>query len=232
MNTNLMKALLDLGDTFEEAYPDRAEQTLPNFLAWTRLIQSADQSMDTLKDPEHTYYAEEVPVLQTFVAHYLTKANRYLRVYMKKAVEASPLVTFDDFISLANLAERGSMTKTDLVEAAVNEKTSGMLVIKRLINNGFVTQSDDDQDKRSRRLTITPAGFAMLQQVQPVMNQASGLFTGDLTEAEQRQLSALLLRLDKFHEPIYLTHLAHRDMPLDELKATVAGPAKTVAKSA
>jgi len=239
MNSALLKDLLDLGDAFEQTHPDRADQTLPAFLAWAGQRSQTDPAgslnsplADAPKDPNYRYYAEDVPVLQTFVAHYLTKASRYLRVYMKKAVEDTPLVTFDDFISLANLAERGSMTKTDLVEAAVNEKTSGMLVIKRLIDNGFLTQSDDEQDKRSRRLTITPAGYAMLRQVQPAMNQASALFTGDLTETEQRQLSALLLRLDKFHEPIYLAHLAHREMPLDELKETVARSVNTVSKSA
>lgn len=231
MNSALMKDLIDLGDAFDQAYPDPADQTLPTFLAWASQRPQADPA-DEPKDPEYTYYTEEVPVLQTFLAHYLNNASRYLRVYMKKAVEASPLVTFEDFISLAFLAERGPMTKTDLVEMMINEKTSGMLVIKRLIDNGFVVQSDDEQDKRSRRLTITPAGFAILGQVLPAMNQATALFTGDLSETEQRQLSALLLRLDKFHEPIYLTHLAHREMPLDELRDTVTKSAKTVSKSA
>ncbi len=212
MNSNLMKALLDVGDAFEQAYPDREAQTLPNFLAWANDQQT--EKATPVNAPEYNYYGDDVPVLQTFLAHFLTKASRYLRVYMKKVVETTPLVTFDDFISLAYLAERGSMTKTDLVEATVNEKTSGMLVIKRLIDNGFVAQADDEHDKRSRRLTITPGGFAMLHAVQPAMNQATKLFTGDLSEAEQRQLSAFLLRLDRFHEPIYL---AHKDGSLAEL---------------
>lgn len=221
MNSALMKNLLDLGDAFEQTHPDRAEQTLPNFLAWSSRQQSAagpDQPDDALKDPEATYYADDVPVLQTFVSESITKIYRYLKVYIKTAI---PMITFDEFISLCYLAERGSMTKTDLVEVTINEKTSGMLIIKRLIDRGFVVQSDDVADKRSRRLTLTPAGFETLRQVQPAMNQATELFTGDLSKTEQRQLAALLARLDKFHEPIYLAHMAHRDMSLDALKGVV-----------
>ena len=73
-----------------------------------------------------------------------------------------------------------------------------MLIIKRLIDKGFVVQTEDDQDKRSRRLTITSAGIEVLRQVQPPMNQATLLFTGDLSKAEQRQLAILLDRLDQF----------------------------------
>ena len=153
-------------------------------------------------------------MLQTAVAHFITNAYRYFRVYVKNVLDAVPLLTFDDYISLAILAERGNMTKTDLVEDLINEKTSGMLVIKRLIDRGFVSQSDDAQDRRSRRIAITDAGMAMLRSVQPTMNQATRLFKGDLSQAEQEQLVRLLIRLDTFHRPIYLRH---KDGPLDEL---------------
>ncbi len=227
-----MKDLLDLGDAFEEAYPDRATQTLPGFLAWAAQQQAAAAAPPVPAPPEppYTYYHPDVPVLQTYVSHVVTKAYRYFRGYVKKAFESVPLLNFDDFIALATLAERGSLTKTHLVEMTVNEKTSGMLVIKRLIDNGFVTQTDDEQDKRTRRITVTPQGLATLRAAQPAMNQATRLFTGDLTEDEQRQLSALLLRLDKFHEPIYLALLANRDLPLDTLIDTGLKPAPAPAR--
>ena len=227
-----MKDLLDLGDAFEQAYPDRANQTLPHFLAWAAHQQAAASAppAPTAPAPEYRYYHADVPVLQTYVSHVVTKAYRYFRGYVKKAFESVPLLNFDDFITLAILAERGSLTKTHLVEMTVNEKTSGMLVIKRLIDNGYVTQTDDEQDKRTRRITVTPQGLATLRAAQPVMNQATHLFTGDLTEDEQRQLGALLGRLDKFHEPIYLAHLANRDLPLDARKETGLPPAAAPAR--
>ena len=234
MNSALMKDLLDLGDAFEQAYPDRAAQTLPTFLAWANRSPEAPQppqpapptaapaAAPPAPDLAYTYYSPEVPVLQTYVSHMATNAYRYFRGYVKRVFEALPLLNFDDFITLAVLAGRGSLTKTHLVEMTVNEKTSGMLVIKRLIDKGFVAQTDDEPDKRTRRITVTPAGLAVLHAAQPAMNQATHLFVGDLDEAEQRHLSALLTRLDRFHEPIYLAHFANRDTSLEALKE--AGP--------
>ncbi|GAB3642607.1 MarR family winged helix-turn-helix transcriptional regulator [Spirosoma arcticum] len=209
MNTTLVKDLLDLGDTFEQAYPNPADQTKANFLAWAHTNQFDTPAL--VEAPTFTYYSEEVPVLQTLLSHLVTNLARYFRFYVKKAFETVPLLSFDDFIALAHLAKRGSMTKTDLVETTINEKTSGMLVIKRLIDNGFVVQTDDEIDKRVRRLTITDEGMATLRAIQPAMNGATALFGGDLTESEQRQLSGLLARLDKFHSPIYKAHLTHKD---------------------
>ena len=248
MNSALMKDLLDLGDAFEQAYPDRAAQTLPTFLAWaagppvvaaptvalavppgaTPLFAAATGAPGAAPAAaaDYAYYSSEVPALQTYLAHMATNAYRYFRGYVKRVFDALPLLNFDDFLTLAILAERGSLTKTHLVELTINEKTSGMLVIKRLIDKGFVAQTDDEQDKRTRRITVTPAGLAMLRAAQPVMNQATQLFVGDLSEAEQHQLSALFTRLDKFHEPIYLAHFANRDVPPDALKeATRPGQA-------
>lgn len=234
MNSALMKDLLDLGDAFEQAYPDRAAQTLPNFLSWAaqqRVAMPTTSVAIPSPEPAQRYYHPDVPVLQTYLSHAVTKAYRYFRGYVKKVFESVPLLNFDDFITLAILAERGSLTKTHLVEMTVNEKTSGMLVIKRLIDNGFVTQTDDEQDKRSRRITVTSQGMAMLRAAQPAMNQATSLFTGDLSEDEQRQLSALLMRLDQFHEPIYLAHLTNRDLPLDARKETGLPPASAPTRS-
>ncbi|MBC8153841.1 MAG: winged helix-turn-helix transcriptional regulator [Bacteroidetes bacterium] len=215
MNTTLLKDLLDLGDAFEHAYPNPADQTKANFLAWAHTNETPTAAL--AEAPAFAYYSEDVPVLQTYLSHMVTNLARYFRFYVKKAFETAPLLSFDDFIALAYLAGKGHMTKTDLVETTINEKTSGMLVIKRLIDNGFVVQTDDEIDKRVRRLTITDEGMAMLRTIQPAMNGATALFKGDLTDSEQRQLSVLLARLDKFHGPIYKAHLTHKDQLPGEL---------------
>ncbi len=213
-----MKDLLDWNDSFEQLYPNEADQTAANFVVWAAARQTPPPAPEPIP---YTYYSAEVPVLQTAIAHFVTKAYRYCRVYIKKALDTAPLLTFDDFISLADLAAHGSMTKTDLIESSVNEITSGMLVIKRLIDRGFVSQSNDEQDKRSRRISITDAGMAVLQSVQPAMNQATDLFRGDLSDAEQQQLIALLIRLDQFHKPLFLEH---KEASLEELSEKVAKP--------
>lgn len=215
MKSKLIKELLDLGDAFERAYPHDEEQTIDNFLAWAT-GRAIETPTPTLELPRRYVDDDDFPALPTFIAEYMTKASRYVRLYIKKALDVTPLLTFDDFISLIYCAERGSMTKTDLVEATINEKTSGMLVIKRLIDHGLVTQTDNEDDRRSRRITLTAEGLAVLHQIQPAINQASRLVAGDLSEDEQMQLAILLKRFSDFHQPLFLHH---KEASLDELSA-------------
>ena len=223
MKTSLLKELLDLGDAFEQQAPDPAGQTVAHFLAWAEANGHAAGPPPPVAAEQ--YYTAAIPLLPTIIAQYLTIAARHFRHYVKKALTTVPLLSFDDFISLVYLAERGQMTKTELVEATLNEKSSGLLVIKRLTAQGFVAESDDAQDRRSRRLTLTPAGYAVLGAVQPAMNQASQLLTGDLSAAEQQQLGTLLVRLDTFHQPLYRHQ---RDASLTELHAVALPPTPTL----
>lgn len=207
MNTNLLRQLIDLGDAFEQQYPDEAEQTIANFLSWSTGA-STPKNPVALAEPliMPKRYVDAVPELPTFIVQYMTKTYRYFKLYMKKACENSPLLNYDDFIALVYLAEHGSMTKTHMVETTVNEKTSGMLVIKRLIDQGFIEQTDNPDDRRSRCITLTDAGMAVLQSVQPGVNQAALLLMAPLSETEQEQLARFFNRLERFHEPLFLHH--------------------------
>jgi DNA-binding MarR family transcriptional regulator len=217
MNTNLLRELINLGEAFEQQYPDVVDQTVINFLAWST-GQSTPKNHVAQAEPlvMPKRYTDAVPELPTFIVQYMTKTYRYFKLYMKKACENSPLLNYDDFIALVYLAQHGSMTKTHMVETTVNEKTSGMLVINRLIDQGFIEQTDNPTDRRSRCITLTDAGMAVLQSVQPGVNQAVLLLTAPLSETEQEQLARFLYRLEQFHEPLYLHH---RDDSLAELMA-------------
>lgn len=214
-----MKELLDLGDAFERAHAGE-EPTTATFLTWAN-GQVADKDVEklapVLEMPKR--YNDDLPELPVYIVQYLTKAFRFFRTYVKKACDTTPLLSFDDYVSLVYLAERGSMTKTHLIETTINEKTSGMLVIQRLIDQGFVIQTDNAEDKRSRCITLTDNGMAILNTVQPAMNQACILMMGDLSEDEQTHLAVLLKRLFTFHEPLFLHH---REASLDELLGLAA----------
>lgn len=225
MNIHLLKKLIDLA----EKAPD--SDSLDDFLRWaydhqqlgqapteTPLADNKPSEARFLEEPEQQYYDSAVPVLQTYISHGITKAYRFFRVYVKRAFENQTPLSFDEFISLAFLALGKPMTKTELVEIAINEKTSGLLVINRLIDQGLIAQYSDPDDKRSRRLTITPAGLETLRAAQNAMNQATRLLTADLNTDEQKQLATLLKRMEQFHEPIYRAHLQNRELNLDELQ--------------
>ncbi len=129
---------------------------------------------------------------------------RYAKGYIKKALEESTILTLDDFGYLAAVWQYGNLTKTQVIEKNIHEKNTGMEIIKRLINNQLLEQYDDEQDKRSKRLKITPLGQAEFFKSIDGMQKVSKIISGKLSDVERLQLFYLLNKLHDFHNPIFL----------------------------
>jgi MarR family transcriptional regulator, lower aerobic nicotinate degradation pathway regulator len=128
---------------------------------------------------------------------------RYVKNYSKQVFKNTTVQTIDEFTYLAVLVSYGKMTKSELIAHNVQEKTTGMEIIRRLLRYGFITQTDDPTDKRSQILEITEGGKMEIFQLFQTMGKVSTLATGDLTEVEKSVLFYLLQKLDNFHRHIY-----------------------------
>ncbi len=138
-------------------------------------------------------------VINTLIVH----MNRYARLYSKSAIHGSEFSTQEDFIYLINLKASGEMTKMELIKKNVHEKSAGMQIIKRLIDNKWVSQRSSEVDKRSKLISITKKGVEVLEKQMDKIRQATTIVTGNLTEAEKLELIRLLNKLNEFHLPIY-----------------------------
>jgi DNA-binding MarR family transcriptional regulator len=129
--------------------------------------------------------------------------SRYAKSYIKKALEGTPLQTAEDFTALAILLTHSHLSKSELINHNLQEKTSGTEVIRRLIASGLVRQWDDLNDKRSKHIAITDEGKELLYRVFVDMNSVGKMITGKLSMAEKFTLQYLLQKLENFHLELY-----------------------------
>ena len=73
------------------------------------------------------------------------------------------------------------MTKTELNNYNVVEKTSGSEIIRRLLKRGLISQTRNLQDRRSLLLNITPKGREVVKELLPRMQQSSDILLRDLS---------------------------------------------------
>ncbi len=137
------------------------------------------------------------------IAKYAIYMSRYAKFYTKHALNGSKLVTYDDFVYLIALLKYGEKTKTELIQFNIQEKAAGVEVIKRLIKNGFISQTNDEIDRRSKRLNISAVGKAEVYAVLEKMQTVAQLVGGNLTVAEKNTLVELLQKLNDFHQPVF-----------------------------
>jgi DNA-binding MarR family transcriptional regulator len=193
MKYDLLKTLLPHLETYERAYPK--EQSPQHFAVWLLRQTTDGEQMDGYADGP-----SEREKLDGTIGKLLIYLNRYMRMYTRKALEGSPLGTMDEFVYLVMLTEQGALTKSDLIQRNRHEKPTGMEIIRRLLALGLIGQTDDLDDRRSKRLTITPLGIAVSGQVAGQMGKASTLLTGNLSIAEKLLLLQLLDKLEHFHQ--------------------------------
>lgn len=130
----------------------------------------------------------------------LVHLYRYAKLQAKAAIIDTPFSTPDDFIYLISLTSRGSMTKTALIKLNVHEKSAGIQIVNRLINNGLVEQNGIESDKRNRIISISERGKQVLEGSIHNIRQASKNVTEPLSEQEKMDLIRILNKLESFHE--------------------------------
>lgn len=129
--------------------------------------------------------------------------SRYARSYIKIALDGTPLISPDDFTCLAILLTHEELSKKELIEKNMQEKTSGSEVIRRLIAAGLVQQKDGIDDKRTKKVFITQQGRELLYKVFQDMNNVGTIVSGRLTLSEKLMLQHLLQKLEDFHHHLH-----------------------------
>ena len=207
MNYELLQQLIGHLADYEAQRSSSQRKDMEGFVAYLNQ-QVFSKSTDAAVDFENS---ETVEALLSQLIAFL---YRYAKGYIKKALEDSALITLDDFGYLAGIWQRGGCSKTEIIELNIHEKTTGMEVIKRLLNNKLIEQTDDPNDRRSKRLLITERGKGVLFGTFGEMRKASLIISGNLNEIEKLQLLYLLQKLHFFHKPLFLNE---REKSLDEL---------------
>lgn len=208
MSYPLLHELLDLVERYEE-FRGNAEQSMSNFLRF------ADQTLEQQTSSEepkagmrgHTY-------LNAMIARDISFVYRYMRYFVRKAIKNTPLQTIDEYSYLITLMAKGEMTKTELNNYNVVEKTSGSEIIRRLLKSGLISQTRNLQDRRSLLLSITPKGREVVKELLPRMQQSSDLLLRDLSWDQKIFLHSLHEQLYESNHSLFLTE---RDSDLAKL---------------
>ena len=127
----------------------------------------------------------------------------------------------DDIIYLFLMIEMKSPKKSELIYAMLSEFASGIDIINRLLKMGLCEEFPDENDKRAKRVRITPTGIEALQEASPIMAQISRIAFNELTQTEKKMITHILRRADRFHSEHYADF---RGQDFDSIYESVINP--------
>ncbi|MDO5664659.1 MAG: MarR family winged helix-turn-helix transcriptional regulator [Bacteroidia bacterium] len=138
------------------------------------------------------------------IAQNVSFLHRYSKFYIKKALKGSLLQTVDEYTYLVALFNEESLSKTEINNRNVIEKTSGNEIMRRLLKAKLIGERRDKEDRRRMRVFITDKGRAELLKVFPALWQSAMLLSGILSPHEKESFLQTSDKLCDFHKDIFV----------------------------
>ena len=211
MNFSLVKDVVGLLEQFEsENKNSQYSSDVDGFKSWIYHKESMTNNNEA--DAPYWEGKESGRSPESAISTLLVHLNRYAKTYSKSAISGSDFATQEDFIYLINLKAFGEMTKMELIKKNIQDKPVGMLIIARLIKQGWVHQTDSNDDKRTKLIKITELGIEALENQMKKIRSATHIVSGNLNYSEKMDLIRILNKLDKFHYPIFNRNIDSKDL--------------------
>ncbi|MGD9555853.1 MAG: MarR family winged helix-turn-helix transcriptional regulator [Mangrovibacterium sp.] len=120
-------------------------------------------------------------------------------VYMRIALKENPMPSIESLMICSALNNLGESRKSDVINYAMLEISTGTDIINRLIKKGFILQRTDISDKRSRLLTLSDQGRTALFQSYQKAAIAREILLAGLTEDDKKLVAHILSPLQEKH---------------------------------
>jgi DNA-binding MarR family transcriptional regulator len=114
-------------------------------------------------------------------------------VYAYAALAGTGVNQLEEFGMMLIIQQEKNPRKTEVIFSMLMELSSGTDMLKRLINKKFVTESDDKDDKRSKRLTLTTKGAKTIEDCKVRVGKLAKMVLSNMEE-DDIQLCIKLLK--------------------------------------
>lgn len=196
MTFAFLQELLSLAEAYEQSGGPTQRLDREDFVSW--LLNSRRS-----REGNAPVATENGPSPNGLIAMYLSFMARYAQFYSRRLFKDSTLYSEDDWGVLVSLYPYGKSSKTEVIKRCIMEKSSGNEVLKRMLRVGLLQEESNPEDGRSKLIALTDAGRTAFESVQNGIQRLSNLVVADLEEAEKQQLLQILLKLHRFHKPVF-----------------------------
>jgi len=112
----------------------------------------------------------------------LVKIVRMHDVYLALAMKEVGIKQPEEFYFLSVIKNLKSPKKTEVIYHTVNELSNGLNILNSLIRQGYIIEKNDADDKRSKRVSITPKGEKILFSCYEKIHMVSDMMFLEMSE--------------------------------------------------
>ena len=199
METSFLINLLLEVQEYEHSKSFKNHATIEDFRIWLNEKKYTTESPTKLfKNENH-----DVSFTENEICKQVLLLGRFSKQMIRKGLSDFPTLANEEFTYLYRLKDEPSLTKMQLIERNGHEKQTGIQIIKRLLDDGLIQETVDENDKRAKRLTLTKKGEEAFHQSVEKVNTTSRILSANLKSDEKTKLLELLKKVNDFHYTLY-----------------------------
>jgi DNA-binding MarR family transcriptional regulator len=126
--------------------------------------------------------------------------------YANLALKGTELNQIEEFGMLMTIRLEKNPRKTDVIYANLFELSSGTDMLNRMKNRGLITEYDDTEDKRSKRIQLTEKGKVVAEECYQRIIRNAQMMAHDLTNDDKELCIQLLKGMEMKFSALWPQH--------------------------
>jgi len=139
-------------------------------------------------------------------------------LYANLALKGTDLNQIEEFGMLATIRQEKNPRKTEVIYANLFELSSGTDMLNRMKKRGLIREYDDKEDKRSKRIELTPKGEKVVDGCSKRIKKNAMLMTHALRDDDKELCVQLLKSIEIEFSALWPQH---RGKPFEEVYQSV-----------
>jgi DNA-binding MarR family transcriptional regulator len=170
--------------SFEEQHPDAQ---LEDFCRYYLIQQREAQKQEPLFEGQNN-----PPLAHLVLGKLMGHLVKLYSFYVSLAIKDIDIRREEDFYFLNHIHRIGNPRKTEVIYAFYMELTTGLSILNGLKDLGLIEEVDDPEDKRSKRVSLTPKGEKALWDCYRQFSKVGSMLFRDMAEEDSRLCIQLL----------------------------------------
>jgi len=149
----------------------------------------------------------------------IDRIARLHMIYIGIAMKDLKIDHFEEFSLLSAVANLNNPRKTEVIYHTINELSTGLNLLAGMKKRGYITEHDDIEDRRSKRLRLTPKGEKILHACYEKFARIPEMMLADMPKDDVELCVQLLKNIEiKFSKQ----YLQHRGKTFDQVYSNIS----------
>jgi DNA-binding MarR family transcriptional regulator len=172
------------------------------------------------KESSGLFDGEMPPRSDIILIKLIDRIARLHMIYIDIAMKDLKIDHFEEFSLLSATANLNNPRKTEVIYHTINELSTGLNLLAGMKKRGYITEHNDTEDRRSKRLKLTQKGEKILRACYEKFAQVPEMMLKDMSRDDIDLCIQLLKNIEIKFSKLYLQH---RDKTFEQVYQNIKG---------